>query len=98
MNDGRSFSARDRRVIAQCVRDNRASLPQTAITKPAGGRSLQRGEIVPVETQRQLRSLPLTCDRELSGLGNDLERVIYGGQVMIIDSANRVVDVFEVTP
>jgi hypothetical protein len=94
--DSRLFSARDRRVVNQCLKDNAASLPPSFLRKSATG--YQRGQELPSDVQRQLRSLPLTCDRELPAVNNDLERVIYGGQVMLIDSSNRVLDVFDVAP
>jgi hypothetical protein len=58
----------------------------------------QRGQVLSADVQRQLRSLPLACDNQLPAVSNDLERVIYGGQVMLIDSSNRILDVFDVNP
>ena len=58
----------------------------------------QRGQVLSADVQRQLRSLPLACDNQLPAVSNDLERVIYGGQVMLIDSSNRVLDVFDLNP
>jgi hypothetical protein len=95
--DNRSFSARDRRVISQCVRDNGGSLPQTAIKNTGVSRRYQKGDVIAADVQRQLRSLPLACDRELPAVSNDLERVVYAGQVMLIDSSGRVVDAFDLT-
>lgn len=96
---GRSFSARDRRVINNCIRDHASTLPDSALRKSAGfARSFKAGDAIPADTQRMLRSLPLQCDRELPMLSNDLERVIYGGHVMLIDTTNRVLDVFDITP
>ena len=66
--------------------------------KAATATAYQRGQTIPVDVQRQLRSLPLACDNQLPAVSNDLERVIYGGQVMLIDSGNRILDVFDVTP
>lgn len=82
----------------QCIRDNAASLPSSYMHKGTAISGYQRGQTIPADVQRQLRSLPLACDRELPAVSNDLERVIYGGQVMLIDSTNRVLDVFDVTP
>jgi hypothetical protein len=92
---GRSFSARDRRVINNCVRDHASSLPDAALHKGAIARNFRAGDSIPADTQRQLRALPLQCDRELPMLSNDLERVIYGGQVMLIDTSSRVLDAFD---
>jgi outer membrane lipoprotein SlyB len=96
--DSRLFSARDRRVVNQCLKDNATSLPSSYMHKGTTASGYQRGQTISADNQRQLRSLPLNCDRELPALSNDLERVIYGGQVMLIDSTNRVLDVFDVTP
>lgn len=96
---GRSFTARDRRVINNCVREHGSSLPDAALHKSgAATTTFATGDIIPAGTNRLLRSLPLPCDRELPALSNDLERVIYGGQVMLIDSSSRVLDVFALTP
>lgn len=96
--DNRLFSARDRRVVNQCLKDNASSLPTTYMHKAATASGYQRGQTIPVDVQRQLRSLPLACDNQLPAVSNDLERVIYGGQVMLIDSSNRILDVFDVAP
>jgi hypothetical protein len=96
---GRSFTARDRRVINNCVRDHASTLPDSALRKTAGVMAAFKvGDTIPADTQRQLRALPLQCDRELPTLSNDLERVIYGGQVMLIDPSSRVLDAFDITP
>ncbi len=98
MPDSRLFSARDRRVVNQCLKDNANSLPTTYMHKATTAPAYQRGQTIPVDVQRQLRSLPLACDNQLPAVSNDLERVIYGGQVMLIDSSNRILDVFDVAP
>ena len=96
--DNRLFSARDRRVVNQCIRDNAASLPSSYMHKGTAMSGYQRGQVLSADVQRQLRSLPLACDNQLPAVSNDLERVIYGGQVMLIDSSNRVLDVFDLNP
>lgn len=96
--DNRLFSARDRRVVNQCLRDNASSLPAGYMRKGTASSGYQRGQTIPVDIQRQLRSLPLACDNQLPAVSNDLERVIYGGQVMLIDSSSRILDAFDVTP
>jgi outer membrane lipoprotein SlyB len=96
--DNRLFSARDRRVVNQCIRDNGASLPSSYMHKGTAMSGYQRGQVLSADVQRQLRSLPLACDNQLPAVSNDLERVIYGGQVMLIDSSNRVLDVFDLNP
>jgi hypothetical protein len=86
-------------VVNNCVREHSASLPDAALHKSgAAPRTFAVNDVIPAGTDRLLRALPLQCDRELPTLSNDLERVIYGGQVMLIDSSNRVLDVFTLTP
>jgi hypothetical protein len=96
--NGRSFSARDRRVINNCVREHSSTLPDAALHKSATSRTFVKNDTIPADTNRLLRALPLQCDSQLPVLSNDLERVIYGGQVMLIDSSGRVLDVFALTP
>jgi hypothetical protein len=84
-------------VINNCVRDHASSLPDAALHKATVPRIFHAGDAIPADTQRQLRALPLQCDRELPTLSNDLERVIYGGQVMLIDTSSRVLDAFDLT-
>lgn len=96
--DNRLFSARDRRVVNQCLKDNASSLPTSYMHKASTATGYQRGQTLPADVQHQLRSLPLACDNQLPAVSNDLERVIYAGQVMLIDSSNRILDVFDVNP
>lgn len=85
-------------MVNQCLRDNASSLPAGYMRKGTASSGYQRGQTIPVDIQRQLRSLPLACDNQLPAVSNDLERVIYGGQVMLIDSSSRILDAFDVTP
>ena len=44
--------------------------------------------------QKQVQSLPLTCEEQLPKLPHDLERVVYNGRVLLIDANNRIRDMF----
>jgi hypothetical protein len=44
--------------------------------------------------QNQAQSLPLACEDQLPKLPNDLERVVYAGRVLLIDSKGHVLDTF----
>ncbi|MCU1311902.1 MAG: hypothetical protein JWO20_3027 [Candidatus Angelobacter sp.] len=88
-----SFSARDRRVIKMCLVENPVSEASMQRTTP-----LERNSTLPSAVQRRAKSLPLACERQLPTLSNDLERVIYNRQVMLIDANNRILDIFQLSP
>lgn len=94
-----AFTARDRRVIRNCVSEHLADLPN-GITRrpelPAGNeRALRQGATLPSEIERQSQPLPLVCEQNLSKLPSDLERVVYNGRVLLLnDSTHQVVDLF----
>ena len=43
----------------------------------------------------QAQSLPLSCEEQLPRLPSDLERVIYDGRALLIDSKGHVLDIFD---
>ncbi len=92
------FTARDRRTIRSCVNDHASDLPQAATQRPelpsGSERQIHRGGSLPSEVQNQAQSLPLACEEQLPRLPNDLERVVYGGRVLLIDSKSHVLDMF----
>jgi hypothetical protein len=49
---------------------------------------------LPSDVQNQAQSLPLACEDQLPKLPNDLERVVYAGRVLLIDSKGHVLDTF----
>jgi uncharacterized protein YcfJ len=91
-----AFSARDRRVINSCIAENPDNTAATQ--RPATNEApLQRNNTLPFTVQRRAKSLPLACERQLPAISNDMERVIYNRQVMLIDSNNRILDIFDLT-
>ncbi|MCU1307013.1 MAG: hypothetical protein JWN45_1708 [Acidobacteriaceae bacterium] len=88
-----NFSARDRRVIKMCLVENPVSDAAAQRSTP-----LERNSTLPSAVQRKAKSLPLACERQLPTLSNDLERVTYSGQVMLIDANNRILDIFQLSP
>jgi hypothetical protein len=94
-----AFTARDRRVIRNCVAEHSGDLP-AGITQredlPAGNeRSVRSGGTLPADIARKSQALPLACEQQLVKLPNDLERVVYNGRVLLIrDSDNHVLDMF----
>ncbi|HLQ50711.1 MAG TPA: hypothetical protein VK129_04385 [Terriglobales bacterium] len=97
-NASRSFSAHDRRVIRNCVEDSKADLPPGLAKRdslpPGLEKQMDRNGTLPPGLQKRVRPLPQACEQQLPPLPNDLERVIYGGRVMLIDTNNRILDKF----
>jgi hypothetical protein len=92
------FTLRDRRTIRSCVNEHASDLPAGATQRPelpsGSERQIHRGGSLPSEVQNQAQSLPLACEDQLPRLSNDLERVVYGGRVLLIDSKGHVLDMF----
>jgi hypothetical protein len=93
------FTARDRRVIRNCVAEHTSDLP-AGITQreelPSGNeRQIRQGGKLPAELEKKVQALPLECERQLPELTGDLERVIFNGRVLLInDTTKRILDVF----
>jgi hypothetical protein len=93
------FTARDRRVIRNCVAEHTSDLPPGITQReelPAGNeRQIRAGGTLPPELQPNVQALPWACEKELPELPGDLERVLYRGRVLLInDQSNRIVDLF----
>src|SRR5438477_12896411 len=93
------FGARDRRVIRNCMDENRENLPPGLAKReslpPGLEKQSQRNGTLPPGLQKRLQSLPEACERQLSPLSGDLERVVLGDHVLLIDSRNTVLDLFD---
>jgi hypothetical protein len=62
---------------------------------PSGSeRQIRRGETLSPDLQKQVQSLPLTCEEQLPKLSTDLERVVYNGRVLLINGKGRILDMF----
>ena len=103
--DVRSFSARDRRVLNTCYADNPGSFRSGQNSNNNSNSSNNnsnyaeqpvKDQALPYSLQNKMRSLPLACDRQLMPLPNNLERVYYNHQVILLDSNNRVLDIFTI--
>jgi hypothetical protein len=92
------FTLRDRRTIRTCVNEHASDLPAATTQRPelpsGSERQIRRGGSLPSEIQNQAESLPLACEEQLPRLPSDLERVVYGGRVLLIDSKGHVFDTF----
>ncbi len=78
--------------------DHAADFPAGATERPelpsGSERQIRRGETLSADVQRQVQSLPLACEEQLPKLSSDLERVVYSGRALLIDSHNRILDMF----
>jgi hypothetical protein len=91
------FTLRDRRTIRSCISEHASDLAGATERPemPSGAdRQIHRGGSLPPEVQNQAQSLPLACEDQLPRLPSDLERVVYGGRVLLIDSKGHVLDTF----
>jgi hypothetical protein len=93
------FTARDRRVIRNCISEHAAEFPQGTLEKeelPSGSeRNVRVGGTLPRDLQAKAQSLPLSCEEQLPRLPNDQERVVYTGRVLLLDGYGRILDMFE---
>ncbi len=92
------FTLRDRRTIRSCVTEHASDFPSGTTQRPelpsGSERQIHRGGSLPSEVQSQAQSLPLVCEEQLPKLPSDLERVVYAGRVLLIDSKGQVLDMF----
>lgn len=92
------FSARDRRVIRSCMLDSRGNLPPGLAKKdrlpPGLERQLQRNGTLPPGLQKRIRPLPLACEERLPRLPRTIERVILNRHILLLESQNRILDLF----
>jgi outer membrane lipoprotein SlyB len=93
------FTARDRRVIRNCVQEHVAELSSGTMEKaelPSGSeRQVHVGGTLPTELQQKAQSLPLSCEEQLPKLPNDQERVLYSGRVLLLDGYGHILDMFD---
>lgn len=94
-----SFSARDRRVINSCFRERASDLPPGLAKReslpPGLQRQLEKNGTLPPGLQKRVQPLPTFCENDLPRLPRDLERVIFGRRVMLIDPAYKILDLFD---
>jgi hypothetical protein len=97
-DDAYLFTLRDRRIIRNCVNEHSSDLPAAATQRPelpsGSERQMKRGGSLSSEIQNEAQALPLACEEQLPKLPGDLERVVHGGRVLLIDNRGHVLDVF----
>jgi hypothetical protein len=98
-SDSSLFTLRDRRVIRSCVASHPSEFPENVTHRaelPSGDeRNLHRDGTVPSAIMSQLHSLPLSCVDQLPKLSSSQDRVIYAGHVLLVDSSNHILDMFD---
>ena len=96
--DAPLFTLRDRRIIRSCLTQHSADFPPEVLQRPelppGDERQIRRGGTLPADAEKKAQSLPLACEQQLAPLPKDMERVLYNGRVLLIDSKDQVLDVF----
>jgi len=99
ISDADLFTLRDRRIIRSCVSDHASEIPENVTHRPellsGDDRDLHRDGKVPAGIEKQLHSLPIACVDQLPKLPSNQERVLYAGRVLLVDSNNRILDMFD---
>lgn len=92
------FSDRERQIISDCFSDDRAGLPPGLAKRdrlpPGLERQLQRNGTLPPGLQKRVQPLPGWCTARLPQLPRDWERVVLSGRIILLDSRQRIVDLF----
>ena len=92
------FSRRERRMIRECMTDDRSGLPPGLARRdrlpPGLERQLQRNGTLPPGLQKRVRPLPDVCEERLPRLPRDWFRVVLSGRIILLDPRQRVVDIF----
>ncbi len=93
------FTARDRRVIRNCLEQHAAELPSGTLEKPelpsGSDRQVRIGGTLSSDLENKVESLPLACENQLPHLPAEQERVVYSGRVLLIDGTGHILDMFE---
>lgn len=88
-----AFSARDRRVITSCLAQTPGGVPAAS----PNAIPYHKGDTLPYAAQKQAQALPLACERQLTSLASNLERVFYNQQVLLINTNSLVLDSLDVS-
>jgi len=85
---GYIFSGRDREVLNECLSGYEfESLP------PGIQKKLARGGSLPPGQAKKLHALPYSCNARLPRLGRNVERIIFGDCVIILEGGSHILDV-----
>jgi hypothetical protein len=92
------FSWRERRMIRDCMLDDRSGLPPGLARRdhlpPGLERHLQRNGTLPPGLQRRVWPLPGVCEEHLPRLPRYWSRGVLSGRIILLDPRERIVDIF----
>jgi hypothetical protein len=93
------FTARDRRVIRNCLNAHASELPDGTLERPelpsGSDRQVKVGGTLPSDVETKAQALPIACEEQLPNLPTNQERVVYSGRVLLVDENGHVLDMFE---
>jgi hypothetical protein len=93
------FTARDRRVIRNCLNAHAAEFPEGTLERPelpsGSDRQVRVGGALPTDVEGKAQALPIACEQQLPNLPSDQERVVYSGRVLLVDEGGHVLDMFD---
>lgn len=94
------FSDHDRGILQECLADNSSGLPPGLAKRdslpPGLQKHLQRNGTLPPGLQKRVQPLPESCEVQLPRLPAQWERVILGGQIILLDGKQTIRDILEV--
>ncbi len=94
------FSGSDRNVISNYLRTNRANLPPGLARReslpPGLERQLQRNGTLPPGLQKRLQPFPADLNRQLPLPPAGVSRMFLGRRALLLDQAQRILDMFTV--
>jgi hypothetical protein len=95
------FSDHDRSVLEACLTggEDYSNLPPGLAKRdrlpPGLEKQLQRNGTLPPGLQKRIQPLPEQCDARLPRLPHDWERVILSGRIILLDQAQRILDILD---
>ncbi len=95
-----AFRESDRRIISNYLNVNRANLPPGLARRerlpPGLERQLQRNGTLPPGLQKRVQPFPPELNRQLPPLPTGVTRVFLGNRAILLDQAQRILDLFAV--
>lgn len=95
-----TFGAHDREILRGCLGDNYSNLPPGLAKRgslpPGLEKQLQRNGTLPPGLQKRVQPLPEECEVQLPRLPREWERVILGGQIIVLDAKQTIRDILEI--